>query len=169
VNVAAMRAAWTLRFRLGLWLCIAAIWWWQTAALAERNGALRDERERVRLVQEVAELEQSLRELMPLVPESSAQDRAWWVERFRDRARVLQLDLERCTAASTSCTAGAFAMVEITCVASGPFVLLLELQGWVESLLPRAHTVAIDMVPAPHRRATATLKVLVPVLEPGRR
>lgn len=169
MNVAAARAAWTLRFRLGLWIAIAGIWWWQTAALAERTDALGRERERVRLVQEVTDLEATVRELMALVPDSPAQDRAWWVERFRDRARVLDLELSTCSAASTPHMAGAFSMVEITCVASGPFVLLLELEGWIESLVPRARTASLEIVPAPRRRATLTAKVLVPVLEPARR
>lgn len=158
-----------LRLRLILWIAVAGCWWLETATLADRAAACRHEHDRVQLIQQVVDLETSIRELESVLPESPAQDRTWWKQRFLERIHSQRMEVTQIEVGETPYTIGAYRLDRLSCTVLATYEQLVGLNVWLETLQPRVHTERLAVVPLPQGRLSASFAVLVPLSAGARR
>lgn len=156
--------AWQLRARLIIWMVVGLIWWQQSAALSEKFETVERERERGRLVAQVAALQDALDRSLEIFPQSPTQDADWWRRAIADGLSARRLVTGPIRTVRTPDQVGPYRIFELTMEVDGSYGELVSFFAWLETARPRLRTVSGTFVPHAGPGVGATLTFRVPVL-----
>lgn len=155
---------WTIAARAAVWIVVLASVWVRSAAVGRRHAEYEARRERVRLLDSVAQRERLLAGALAVLPQSVSQDALWWQDYLSGGLRSQGLAVTAATPGPVRDALGTHTLVELAFDATGTYAQFLRTVDWLETARPRVRVEGVVLKRPPTGPLSGRITLLVPVL-----
>jgi hypothetical protein len=157
-------SGWTLGVRAAVWIVVFASLWVRSSAVGRRHAEHEARRERVRLLDSVAQRERLLAGALAVLPQAVSQDASWWQEFLASGLRSQGLKVSSTAPGAVRDALGTHRLVELSFTASGTYAQFVRTVDWLETARPRVRVESVVLKRPAQGPLSGRITLLAPVL-----